>query len=83
MSEIEKKERQAIETEAALRRLLTEANALGLFLHPAAPGGGRWHILDSQGVKIFPDGAGAVALAKVAAYIDKAWDSIKEDDWGH
>ena len=83
MSEIEKKERRAIETEAALRRLLSEANALGLFLHPAAPGGGRWHILNSKGEKIFPDGGGAVALDKAATYFDKAWDSLREDEWGH
>jgi len=74
---------QALVNESQLRGLLANAASLGLFLQPAAKDGGRWHILDSQGVKIFPDGAGAVALAKVAAYIDMAWDSIKEDDWGH
>lgn len=44
---IEKKERRAIETEAALRRLLESANVRGLFLAPVGLDGGRWHILDS------------------------------------
>jgi len=76
------KQARAILNETQLRRLLADAAALGFFLQPAAKDGGRWHILDSQGVKIFPDGAGAIALGKVSAYFDKAWDSLKENEWG-
>ena len=74
---------QALVNESQLRGLLANAASLGLFLQPAAKDGGRWHILNSKGEKIFPDGGGAVALDRAAAYFDKAWDSLREDEWGH
>lgn len=74
------KQARAILNETQLHRLLADAAALGFFLQPAAKDGGRWHILDSQGVKILPDGSGAVALSKVAAYFDRAGDTFKEDE---
>ena len=63
------KERKAILTEAALRRLLEAANVRGLFLAPVGLDGGRWHILDSKGEKIFPRGSGSVGMTGAAEYL--------------